>query len=616
MNGVAMSLTASTALSPFELLAMNHQSSTKSLYPPELLGMRGNHPGSFEIAHALSRNGARWAEPTNQTDPDYDLVVVGGGISGLSAAYFYKQRHGENSRILIIDNHDDFGGHAKRNEFTVNGKQLIGYGGSQSIADPNSWSSVGKKLLKDVGIHTERFYDHFDGNYFKDRKLGRGLYFSRDQYGKDFVSDNILGKEIKHNDQEIINIINAYPIAKDSKTALFKLLSETENYLEGMGSQEDIINLLRQTSYSDYLRQYVNVPEEVVLLYRDMSRGLWGIGWDALSALDAYKSQMPGTLGLDLKIAEQNYDRDEPYIFHFPDGNAGFARSIVRKLIPSAISGRTMEDLVKARVDYSRLDLDSSMVRIRLNSSAIKVQHTPSEKAVDVTYINDGRSYRVRSANVIMACYNNIIPDICPEMPQIQKEAISYATKMPLVYISIAVRNWNAFSNLGYRSFYIPQPSLMHSFGLDFPVSMGGYNFTQNPDQPTVIHGTHVPLDPDKGLNAREQCIAGRTKLYEMSFDYFENKIVSQMTGALGDGGFDAERDISAITVNRWPHGYAYEYLDYSDPVEFNENNGPHIAGRAQMGRISIANSDASASAYLTGAIDAADRAVNEQLIL
>ena len=135
---------------------------------------------------------------------------------------------------------------------------------------------------------------------------------------KIIVSDNILGKEIKDNDQEIINIINAYPIAKDSKTALFKLLSKTENYLEGMGSQEDIINLLRQTSYSDYLRQYVNVSEEVVLLYRDMSRGLWGIGWDALSALDAYKSQMPGTLGLDLKIAEQNYDRDEPYIFHFP----------------------------------------------------------------------------------------------------------------------------------------------------------------------------------------------------------------------------------------------------------------------------------------------------------
>ena len=617
MNGVAMSLTAGTALSPFELLAMNHQSSADTLYPPELIGMRGSHPGSFEVAHALARNGARWTEPTDQTDRDYDLVIVGGGISGLSAAYLYKQRHGKDSRILILDNHDDFGGHAKRNEFTVDGKQLICYGGSQSIADPSSWSPVGKKLLKDVGVHTERFYDYFDRNYFKDRKLGRGLYFSRDQYGKDYVSDNILGTEIKDNEQEIIDLINAYPIAEASKTALIKLLSQTENYLLGMGPQEDKINLLRQTSYSDFLRNYVNVPEEVVqLLYRDMARGLWGIGWDALSALDAYKSHMPGTLGLNLKIAEQSYERDEPYIFHFPDGNAGFARSIVRELIPSAISGTTMEDLVKARVDYAGLDLDSLKVRIRLNSTAVKVEHTPSEKAVDVTYIKDGSPYRVRGAHVIMACYNNIIPDICPEVPDAQKEAIAYATKMPLVYISVAVRNWNAFSNLGYRSFYIPQPSLMHSFGLDFPVSMGGYNFTQNPGEPTVIHGTHVPLDPDKGLNAREQCIAGRTRLYEMSFDNFEKKIISQMSGALRNGGFDAERDIAAITVNRWPHGYAYEYIDYSDPVEFNPNNGPHIAGRAQIGRISIANSDASAYAYLTGAIDAADRAVNEQLML
>ena len=616
MNGVAMGLTAGTAVSPLELLAMNRQSSTDTLYPPELIGMRGSHPGSFEVAHALARNGARWTEPIDQTDRNYDLVIVGGGISGLSAALLYKQRHGKDSRILILDNHDDFGGHAKRNEFTVDGKQLICYGGSQSIAEPSSWSPVGKKLLKDVGIHTERFYDYFDRNYFKDRKLGRGLYFSRDQYGKDYVSDNILGAEIKDNEEEIIDLINAYPIAEASKTALIKLLSQTENYLLGMESQEDKINLLRQTNYSDFLRKYVNVSEEVVLLYRDMSRGLWGIGWDALSALDAYKSGMPGTLGLNLKIAEQSYERDEPYIFHFPDGNAGFARSIVRELIPSAISGTTMEDLVKARVDYAGLDLDSLKVRIRLNSTAVKVEHTPSEKAVDVTYIKDGSPYRVRGAHVIMACYNNIIPNICPEVPDAQKEAIAYATKMPLVYISVAVRNWNAFSNLGYRSFYIPQPSLMHSFGLDFPVSMGGYNFTQNPDEPTVIHGTYVPLDPDKGLNAREQCIAGRIRLYEMSFDDFEKNIVSQMSGALRDGGFDAERDIAAITVNRWPHGYAYEYLDYSDPVEFNPNNGPHIAGRAQIGRISIANSDASAYAYLTGAIDAADRAVNEQLMV
>jgi len=616
MNGFAMSLSAGTALSPFELFSMNYQSGTSDLYPPELIGMRGSHPGSFEVSHALARSGARWSEPSDQTDRDYDLVVVGGGISGLSAAYFYQQRLGRDSRILILDNHDDFGGHAKRNEFTVDGEQLICYGGSQSIAEPASWSPVGKKLLKDVGIHTERFYDYFDQNYFNNRKLSRGLYFSDEQYGKNYISDNILTAGTKENEQKIIDSINAYPIAETSKAALFKLLNESEDYLLGMGSQEDKINLLRETSYSDFLRRYADVPEEVVLLYRDMSRGLWGIGWDALSALDAYKSEMPGTRHLNLGLINESYEREEPYIFHFPDGNAGVARSIVRGLIPSAIPGNSMEDLVKARVDYAGLDLDSSAVRIRLNSTAVKVQHTSSEKAVDVTYIKNGAPYRVRGAHVIMACYNNIIPNICPELPDAQKEAIAYATKMPLVYLSIAVRNWNAFSNLGYRSFYIPQPSLMHSFGLDFPVSMGGYDFTQNPNKPTVIHGTHVPLEPDKGLNARQQCIAGRTRLYEMSFDFFEERIINQMNGALRKGGFDAERDIAAITINRWPHGYAYEYLDYSDPAEFSPSNGPHIAGRKQIGRISIANSDAEAYAYLTGAIEAADRAVNEQLVL
>jgi spermidine dehydrogenase len=154
----------------------------------------------------------------------------------------------------------------------------------------------------------------------------------------------------------------------------------------------------------------------------------------------------------------------------------------------------------------------------------------------------------------------------------------------------------------------------MHSFGMDFPVSMGGYNFTSSPDQPTVIHGTYVPARPDSGMSSLEQHKAGRRDLYEMSFDNFEQKIVSQMSGALGGGGFDAGRDIAAITVNRWPHGYAYEYNDLWDDPSFGRYKGPHIDGRAQVGRISIANSDASAYAYIDGAIDAADRAVTEQL--
>jgi len=620
INGFALSLTAGTTLSPFELLANENLALSSAYYPPAMTGMRGSHKGSYEIAHSLAWAGTKFDEPKHQTDTKYDLIVVGGGLSGLSAAYFYRQRYGKDAKILVIDNHDDFGGHAKRNEFTVDGEKLIGYGGSQSIDTPSSYSAPAKKLLKDIGVITERFYDYYDQDFFGARNLKRGLYFSNDLYGKDHVVENLLRAHLDKNNNDLIDILSKLPLANESKKALINLLKSKKNYLQDEPSLAKRIALMRATSYSDFLRKFVEVPEEVVLLYRDSHRGLWGVGWDALSTLEAYKANMPGTRYLDLEVKSANphnmYDREEPYIFHFPDGNAGVARALVNKLIPDSMSVDTMEAQVKAKVDYNALDLKSSKVRIRLNSSVVKVEHTSNQRSVNVVYINNGKSYRVVGRHVVMACYNNMLPHLCPELPIEQKEALNYATKIPLVYMSIAVRNWRAFSNLGFHSITIPQPKLMHSFGLDFPVSMGDYNFPQNPNQPTILHGTYVPTDPDKGLSAKEQAINGRRQLYEISFAQFEHDIIEQMQGSLKGGGFDAERDIAGITVNRWPHGYAWEYNDYSDPAEYNPYNGPHIKGRARIGRISIANSDASAYAYVDGAIDAADRAVNEQLKL
>jgi spermidine dehydrogenase len=165
---------------------------------------------------------------------------------------------------------------------------------------------------------------------------------------------------------------------------------------------------------------------------------------------------------------------------------------------------------------------------------------------------------------------------------------------------------------LGCDSIYIPQASMMYAFGLDFPVSIGKYRYTSAPDQPTVLHGTFLPTTP--GLTQREQNRLGQRRILEMSFDDFESGILHQLDGALGGAGFDVERDIAGITVNRWPHGYAYEYNELYDPSDYGPDKGPHIAGRAQIGRISIANSDSSAYAYVDGAIDAAYRAVQEQI--
>jgi len=611
LNGVALATVAGSTLSPMDLLAAQLPA---DYYPPLKAGMRGSHAGSFEVAHAVAWAGHKYPTPKRQTDDVYDMIVVGGGISGLSSALFYHQRAGANKKVLVLDNHDDFGGHAKRNEFNVDGQTLIGYGGSQSIDGPGHFSAASSQLLKDVGIVTERFYDYFDQNYTRSRGLGRAIYFSSDVYERDVTAPNLFRGGFGGDPDELDSIVAQYPISGDSKTALRRLMqNETDPRPELSRSEK--IDFLGSIAYTKFLREYLSIPREVTDVLRDTILGLWGVGWDSLSALEAYRSGMPGLQHMGIgELEEGGHERDEPYIFHFPDGNAGVARSLVRSLLPEAVPGSTMEDLVTSRVDYSQLDRKGRPTRIRLNSTAVNLSHTPDQKFVDVTYVNNGDVYRARAKHVVFAGYNALLPHLCNEVPAEQKAAIDYAEKVPLVYTSIAVRNWKAMAELGYSSVFIPQSKYMYSFGLDFPVSMGDYTFTQNPDQPTILHGSWVPSAPEQGLSAREQHVAGRRQLYQLTFDDFEQDIIAKMSGALGSGGFDAERDIAGITVNRWPHGYAYEYNDLNDPAGFTPENGPHVAGRAQIGRISIANSDASAYAYVNGAVDAADRAVNEQI--
>jgi len=609
MNGLALSLAGGTSLAPMELMAkgLNGDGS----YPPALTGLRGNHVGSFEIAHALAWSGASWPRPSRQTDAVYDLVIVGGGLSGLAAASMYQQQVGSDARILILDNHDDFGGHAKRNEFNVDGQLLVSYGGSQSLESPASYSRPAAQMLKTAGVNTEPFYEYFDRSYFRDRKLKRGIYFSKAGYGADSIHKNIL---MGSDDPDLAETIRRYPISNAAQRNLLDLLTSETDYLAGSPVKQKLA-LLKSVSYSDFLRRYAGAHEEVIVLLRDVIKGYWGFGFDALSAMEGYRLDMPGTWYFDLEGRHEGmFERDEPYIFHFPDGNAGVARSIVRKLIPQALTGTSMEDQVLARVNYAALDLSGNTTRIRLNSTAVDVRHGKGDQSIDVTYVKAGKAYRVKARHSILACYNKMVPQICPEVPKAQIEAIGKATKIPMVYISVAVRNWKAFENQGYHRFYVPSPNLVHAFGMDFPVSMGGYEYTQKANEPTIVQAVYAPTVPDKGLSQREQNEQGRRFLYELTFDDFEHDIVAVMDGSLSRGGFDAQRDIAAITVNRWPHGYAYEYNELYDPHHWTSENGPHQLGAARIGRISIANSDASASAYVDGAFDAAYRAVNEQI--
>jgi spermidine dehydrogenase len=615
LDGVALALTGS-ALSATSLRALGlppgfAPEKDSSYYPPALTGMRGSHDGSWEVAHQL-REGASWDEAAAPAAGEvYDLVVVGGGISGLAAAYFFRRQAGPRARILVLDNHDDFGGHAKRNEFKVGGRLLIGYGGTQSIDGPARYSAVARGLLEDLGIQVQRFYDCFDQNLYRSLELKRGVFFDKATFGVDRL---VAGFGQRPEGDFVARI----PLSEPARRDLARLYEEKVDYFPGLSSDQKKARLAR-ISYRDYLLGQVRVDADVALFFQKRTHSLFGVGIDAVPAGDCWGLDYPGFAGLGLDrgpgpgmgLTAIPHENEEPYIFHFPDGNASIARLLVRALVPGAIPGGSMEDVVTARADYARLDDEKSPVRIRLNSTVVRVKHQgdpATARAVEVTYVRGGEAQRARAGAVVLACWNQLIPYLCPELPARQKEALAYGVKVPLVYTNVAIRNWQSFRTLGVSSVYCPG-SYHSGVSLDFPVSMGDYRFPRSPSEPCLLHLVRTPCSP--GLPAREQHKTGRWELLSTSFETFERETRAQLGGMLAGSGFDPATDIEAITVNRWPHGYAYEYNSLFDP-DWPEAERPCVIGRQPFGRIHIANSDAAAYAYTNAAIDQAHRTVQE----
>jgi spermidine dehydrogenase len=316
-----------------------------------------------------------------------------------------------------------------------------------------------------------------------------------------------------------------------------------------------------------------------------------------------------GLPGLEHTVTREGGRGSEPYIFHFPDGNASVARLLVRKLIPEALPGSTMEDSVTARLDYSRLDQEGADLQIRLNSTVVNAEHTGDSRAVDVTYVHSGTAHTVRAKQCIMACYNSAIPYMCPELPERQRQGLAYNVKIPLTYTKVMIPHWRWFADLGLR-FVFYTNDFFKQVELDYPVTLGNYSFSTSPDDPMVLHMCYVPYFGN--IQGPEQWRAGRRRLLETPFSTFEYHVRDQLDQALGGAGFDAERDITGITVNRWPHGYAYSPDLLWEPAYESEEDKPWVQGRKPFGRITIANSDAGASADTNSAISHAYRAVQE----
>ena len=375
-------------------------------------------------------------------------------------------------------------------------------------------------------------------------------------------------------------------------------------------------------SYEAFLRDLVKADEGVLHYYHARTMGEWGVGTDAVSALDCWGFGMPGFQGMHLakgSIRRMGFtpagyeDTGGSLRLHFPDGNATIARLLVRDLLPQAMPGTGVENAVIARVDYAQLDQPQKPIRVRLNSTAIRVKHLGDPRSatqVEVTYLRDGKAFTARAGGAVLACYNMMIPYLCPELPAAQQQALHSLIKTPLVYTTVALRDWRAFDQLKVHSVYSPG-SYHTNLRLNPHVDVGDYRSVSSPQEPILLHMTRTPCKP--GLPEHEQNRAGRQELLDTPFAVFERNIREQLNRTLSAGGFDAARDITGITVNRWPHGYAPEYNPLFDP-DVPEGQRPHVIGRTQFGRITIANSDSGGGAYTDSAIDQAHRAIAELL--
>jgi len=628
LNGVA--LTVGAAILPSDLLAATAipagPEKSTDYYPPALTGLRGSHPGSFDAAHSL-RDGTFWEQAGTLVNADekYDLVIVGGGISGLSAAHFFRKVAGPKARVLILDNHDDFGGHAKRNELHSAQRTMLGFGGTFSIESPAPYSPVAKGLIEELGIDVPSYPKYLTKDLYRSFGLGPKIFFDKETFGADALATNPMprvgGKSENNRTRAhaLEMFLKEAPLSEQAKADYTRLLTEKKDYLPGLTSDEKKARLSRM-SYNSFLTDLVRVSPDLVKLFQNMPQPLFGVGFDAVAAQDAWGLGAPGFGGMNLdptpgkgmnRDAIPNDEADK-YFFHFPDGNASIARLLVRKLIPEAIPGESATDVVLARANYAKLDQKGSPVRIRLNSMAVRVKHQgdpASAKQVEVAYARGGKVYTIRASHCILACWHVVIPYICEQLPDQQKQALSSAAKVPLLYTNVALRNWKAFQKLGTNAIYAPGG--YHSYlNLDLPVSIGGYECSRQPEDPIVVHMMKTPCKP--GRPARDQHLMGRVELFSTTFETMERNIRDQLARVAGPGGFDPATDITAITVNRWPHGYAYQYNSLWDKFWREGGETPCEVARRPFGQIAIANADAGAYAYTDCAIDHAYRAVGE----
>jgi spermidine dehydrogenase len=564
----------------------------------------GNTPGVLRAAHQI-REGLFDAPPNNAIDSgeEYDLVVVGGGFSGLSAAHHFR-RLNPGGRALLLDNHPMFGGEAKRNEFVVNGVRISGPQGSNgtnvlpNTGDPDDYFSS-------LGIPRDLRYvepqgsaagmripmDHYGFMHWHQDRFDVGHFFrgARQEWVKDLWGSGLSSSPWSADVQAAWQRARAVDSAE-----LPNVEGELGPWLDSMTMQQ-------------YYERVLGLPPEIPRYLNPLMASIIGLGCDVLSAWWGYYFRIPG-FRADTSPPDYYYDA-------FPGGNAGIARHFLKNLVPDGIEGSgEFEDVIYGNVAFDRLDRVDNPVRVRLGSTVVRVEHEgpegPQQKVL-VTYTNGGQVYQVRARAVMMGSGGWVNRHVLKDLPTGHRSAYEELGHAPVLVANVALTNWRFLERLGVAG----------------AMWEGGFGFSANISRPMIVGGDAPPLHPDRptvmtfyapiikpGLPRREQGIAARAELLSKSFADYEREIREQMVAMFGSSGFDPTNDIAGIVLNRWGHAFASPGPGFM----FGRGGAPAPADvlREPIGRIAIGHSEQRGHQYWTGAAGEGRRAVETLLDL
>ncbi|HET9529815.1 MAG TPA: NAD(P)-binding protein, partial [Blastocatellia bacterium] len=567
LNGALLSTGALWAVhvSPAELLAQKQARDARPRWG-------GNTSDVLTAGHAVRDGNFDSPKiPALETGEVYDLVIIGGGLSGLAAAHFFNKAKDGKGKVLILENHSTIGGNARRDEFIVNGKTL--YAPQASIVHQDLPPAFApppevEKLFREIKIDLDKFR-------IPQEAAGFSVFWDSKAEGA--------------RPHWYASVLEA-PLPERVRQELMAFFGTVMHFYAKPDWNRQLEQLDR-FSFKDYVQRE-----------QKWASGLFELMEPDLAALFSFPDQVSAA-----SVYAQYGGGPRP-LYSFPGGNSGFLRYMLKHLIPESISGgESTTAVIGGEIDRRALDRKNSPVRIRLGATVVRVEHEgkPDQaRLVRITYLAGGKTYQLRARGAIMAGGGYMTQHVVRDLPADKREAYSKFIYAPLLQVNVALNNSRALDKAGLNFF----SSYRDGFGVIMylyeKMSAAGLDPERNPERPNVV-GLTVPL-LYPGLSAREQSVRGRAALLRASFLDYERKTRAELARLLGPWGFNPRRDIAAIAISRWGHhGYTFPYPGiYTD--------GAVEAAKKNHGRIAFAHTDLDRFSHLGGALSQGHRAVRD----